>query len=482
MNQWRQGRLRLPSLLMLNLTWVASNLPSDSLPAPTLLAPLKKLVALSARPMNRLNARTENLKKEQTAITDLTTLVIGVQLASTKLNFASQFQARKATSTNDAALTVTSNEKASVGSLKAKVVQTATTHSVQTKALTTDATAALGVAGEINIRAGGFLDSSVALKDLNQGLGVQKGSIRITDRAGNIEDIDLRSANTIDDVIDAINNASKVRVSATTNGDSLVLKDISGSTSGNLRVAEVGGGETAADLGLRGIDVAASSATGTDIYGAISDTQPTGLRGVPLSKLAGGNGISGLTSVTITTTDGNSQTVNLSSAATTQDILQRLNDSGLKLDARLNDSGTGFRIRDLSGGTAGQFSITSTDSTASKLGIATTTDKRVIDGTDLQRQFIDRDTKLSSLRQGRGIDAGIFTIVNSNKQQSTVDLTDAAKLTVGDLIDGINRTNISVTASINATGDGIVLRDASNGSEPLKVIDIGSDTSAKDLG
>ncbi len=266
-----------------------------------------KLVALSAGPLNRLNARTENLKKEQTAITDLTTLVIGVQLASAKLGFATQFQARKATSTNDAALTVTSNEKASVGSLKAKVVQTATTHSVQTKALTTDATAALGVTGEINIRAGGFLDSSVALKDLNQGLGVQKGSIRITDRAGNIEDIDLRTANTIDDVIDAINNATKVRVSASTSGDSIVLKDVSGSTSGNLRVAEVGGGETAADLGLRGIDVAASSATGSDIYGAISDTQPTGLRGVPLTKLGGGNGISGLTSVTITTTDGNSQ-------------------------------------------------------------------------------------------------------------------------------------------------------------------------------
>ncbi len=87
--------------------------------------------------MNRLNARTENLKKEQTAITDLTTLVIGIQLASTKLSFASQFQARKATSTNDNALTVTSNEKASVGSLKAKVIQTATTHGIQSKALTT---------------------------------------------------------------------------------------------------------------------------------------------------------------------------------------------------------------------------------------------------------------------------------------------------------------------------------------------------------
>ncbi len=438
-----------------------------------------KLIALSAGPMNRLNARTENLKKEQTAITELTTLVIGVQLSGTKLNAASQFQARKATSSKEAALTVTSTAEASVGAYKAKVVRTAATHAVQSKSLATNSTTALGLTGQINVRAGGFIDTSVALKDLNQGLGVQKGAIRITDRAGNVEDIDLSSANTIDDVISAINNATKVRVSATTSGDSIQLRDLTGATATNLRVTEVGNGETAADLGLRGIDVAASSATGTDIYGDIADTQPTGLRGVPLAKLAGGNGISGLTSVTITTTDGSSRSVDLSSATTTQDVVQLLNDSGLKIDARLNDSATGFRIRDLSGGSANSFSITSSDATATKLGIASNTNTRVIEGTDLQRQFIDRNTKLSSLRQGRGIDGGIFTIVNSNKQQSTVDLTDANKLTVGDLIDGINQTNISVTASINKTGDGIELRDSSNGSEPLKVIDIGSDTAAK---
>jgi flagellar hook-associated protein 2 len=441
-----------------------------------------QLIKISGRSRDRLVAQTKDLQSQQTAITELTALVIGVQFAGKNLNTASQYQARKGTSSNEAALSVTADSNAELGTIKARATQLASTQAFQSKGLTTDTDASLGLTGSIKLRAGGFINSSVSLDKLNQNRGVDRGSIRITDRSGKSEDIDLSKATTIDEVINTINSASTVRVRATTIGDSIQLTDITGSTSSNLRVTEVGDGETAADLGLYGIDVASTSATGTDIYGAITDSAPTGLQGVSLSKLAGGQGLGTLTSINVTTTNGTTTNIDLSSATTTQDVIRLINASGAGVEAKINESETGFRVRDLSGGSSNAFSISSTDQTAQKLGIAQSSSSRVIEGNGLEGRVISDDTKLSALRQGRGIDAGSFRIKNSRGVAATIDLKDAATLTVDDLIDKINATGISVTASINSTGDGISIVDASNGSESFTITDLGSDTTASDLG
>ncbi len=441
-----------------------------------------QLIAISARPRDRLVARTKDLQSQQTAIAELTALVIGVQLGGNKLNLTTQYQARRSTSSNEAAITATTSANADLGNIRARATQLAATHSAQSRGLATDATTALGLTGEIQLRAGGQINHSAALQDINQGRGVASGSIRITDRAGNTEDIDLSKATTIDDVLTAINNASQARVRATTVGDSIQLTDLSGSTTGNLRVDEVSGGETAADLGLRGIDVAASSATGGDISGDITDTQASGLQGVALSKLGGGSGLGTLTSINITTTDGSTGNIDLSAATTTQDIIRLINDSGLNVEARLSDSASGFRVRDLSGGSANVFAIASSDTTAAKLGLSQTSTSRVIDGNDLQNQFVDATTKLSALRQGRGIDSGTLLLTDSIGQTAAVSLTDAAEITVGELIDRINASTLSITASINDTGDGISIVDHSGGTGRFRIADTGSDTAAADLG
>ena len=441
-----------------------------------------QLIAISARPRDRLVARTKELQQQQTAVAELIALVIGVQLAGNRLDAGSQFQARSATSSNEAALTATASANAPPASLRARVTQLAETNSFRSRSLGTDSTTSLGFTGEIQLRAGGAINSSVALEALNQGRGVSSGSIRITDRAGNTEEIDLSKASTIDDVLNAINNVSTVQVRATTSGDSIQLTDISGSVTGSLRVDEVAGGETAADLGLRGINVAGPTAVGTDIYGAITDTQATGLQGIALSRLAGGNGLGTLTSINIALTDGTSAAVDLSSATTTQDIVRLINDSGLKVEAKLNDSASGFRIRDLSGGSSNAFSITSTDTTAAKLGLATTSTSRIIEGTDLQTQTVDLTTKLSALRQGRGIANGILAITDSTGNTATVDLSDADKITVGDLINRINATDVSITASLNSTGDGISIIDNGGGTARFKISDTAGKKTASELG
>lgn len=439
-----------------------------------------QLIAISAQSRDRLVKRTETLKGQQSAIAELTALVIGVQLAGGRLNQTSQFQARTATTSQSDAITTTTTPAARLGSFTVNTTQLAATHSAQSRLKATDTQAALGLSGEIVIRGGGgTLRSSVELSKLNTGTGVQSGQIRITDRSGKTMEVDLSAAKNVDDVIDAINQTAGIGVRATTVGDAIKLTDITGSTASNLRVDEVGNGETAADLGLRGINVGSETATGHAIY---EDASGTGLRGVSLAKLGGGGGLGSLSSINITTRDGATGSIDLSSATNTQDILNLINDSGLAIEAKLNDSGSGFRIRDLSGGTATEFVISSADETAAKLGLNQTATDRVINGGDLVRGFVDNDTPLSSLRQGRGIAAGKFSITDSTGKTEEIDAADAANMTVGDLISKINASGLNVTAALNSTGDGFDITDNGGGSGTLRIRDLAGGKAAAELG
>jgi len=441
-----------------------------------------QLIAISAQPRDRLVARTEKLQEQQAALSELTALVIGVELSAKRLDLPTQFQARSATSSNSDVLSVTADSGADIGSFTARALQLASTHTARSNFRSASASEALGLTGQIAIRGGGLLNESASLADLNQGRGVQSGSIRITDRSGKSADIDLSKATSIDDVIDTINQNGSVGIRATTVGDSIRLTDTTGSTAFNLRVDEVGNGETAADLGLRGINAASDTALGHDIYGDLGDPVAKGLQGVKLAELKGGSGLGPLTSIDVTTSDGNTGSIDLSSAESTQDIIRLINDSGLGIEARLNEGNGGFRIRDLTGGNANPLSITSSDTTATKLGIAGTANGRVIDGTDLGRPIVTDSTPLSQLRQGKGITPGTITINDSTGKQATIDLSDADKITVGEFVSRVNAAGLSLNASLNPTGDGFRIIDSGNGSGKLTVTDAVDGKTAADLG
>ncbi len=93
---------------------------------------------------------------------------------------------------------------------------------------------------------------NVKLSELNGGLGVDGGSIKVTDRAGKSVEIDLTTARTVQDVINLININESVDVKAaiSDNGRGIVLNDLTGSSLSALQVEEVGSGQTAEDLGI----------------------------------------------------------------------------------------------------------------------------------------------------------------------------------------------------------------------------------------
>ena len=68
---------------------------------------VEQLMSIAEQPRNRLETRMEGLKQEQLAITELTALTIGVQMATNKLANEALFTQTKATSSNSERLTAT---------------------------------------------------------------------------------------------------------------------------------------------------------------------------------------------------------------------------------------------------------------------------------------------------------------------------------------------------------------------------------------
>ncbi|MCC9607662.1 flagellar filament capping protein FliD [Blastopirellula sp. JC732] len=267
-----------------------------------------QLLKIEARPRDLLISRTTTVSNEQGALSKVTAAILSLQFSAQALGKTSIFNTRTAQTSNSTALSATVTGTPRVGVTQVTPVRTAQAQQYLSSGVSS-LTEALS-AGSISFSAAPRLDSGIELNRLNGGDGVGPGKIKITDRAGDTATIDLRYATTIDDVLNAINNNDDIDVTATIEGDRIKLTDNTGQTTSNLIVKEVSGGSTAADLGLRDVNVAASSYVGNDIFSLHSGTK--------LSELRDGAGIrlsSDLDDLTITFRDGTSQNIGLRQTA-----------------------------------------------------------------------------------------------------------------------------------------------------------------------
>ena len=435
-----------------------------------------QLISISAQPRDLLRSRTQQLSAEQVAITQLTSFLVTFQDATNNLGKNSLFESQSISSSNEALLTATANGNAVNGSYLFTPIRRATAQQVLSNSII-DKSQAIG-AGSLTFQAGGFVDRGVKLSRLNDGQGVRRGQIRITDRSGTNAVVDLTQARTVDDVLAAINTAGDVNVTAEAHGDRIRLIDKTQQSVANLRVQEVNRGSTAADLGLAGIDTNQSQQDGDEVLRLYD--------GLWLSQLNGGNGVTlnnGVEDLRITFRDGSTDLdIDITTETTLEDLLATFNSDG-RIAAQVSADGDHLELTDQTAG-ANSFSVSSLfgGTLAEDLGIAQNdTDADGIITSDRLQPGLN-GALLRNLKGGFGTGPlGLIDLTDRNGSTAFgIDLSTAE--TLQDVTNTINNAAVGITARVNDARNGILLEDTSGGTGNLIVANGDATDSADTLG
>lgn len=429
--------------------------------------------------------RQSSFKATQTALTTLSANLLGISSSIAQLGQATNYTRFNASNSDTAQLSVSARSGAVAGINQAQVLSLAAAQQSISRGFTDSDTQAVGTAGKIVLSRGGRVAPPTRLDALNSGGGVQRGSIRITDKLGAGVDIDLSTAVTAEDVVSRINSASGLGVKAETRGDKFVLLDTTGSGTGSITVAEKDGGKTAADLGLLGT-TSGTTLTGGSVYSVTANFR--------LDRLNDGNPLKladNAPDVQITLSDPaeTKLSIDLNGAVALSDVVLRIN-TATGNDGKVTASVANGRLvlTDNTGG-GGPSALSAQNLNGSNvldvLGLGTTASGNVLTSQRLGAGL--NSVLLRNLRGGEGIDVpGSISLTDRTGRTATLDLSQAESLdevltAINTATDGVTR--LSITARLNATGTGIDLVETSGStSSSLIVADVGGGTTAANLG
>jgi flagellin-like hook-associated protein FlgL len=281
---------------------------------------------------------------------------------------------------------------------------------------------------------------------------VTLGTINVT-VGTTTKSIDLGQTATMNDVVNTLNAGLS---SMGTTAQVFLLGGrlrVFGDATQTVSFANPTGGTTAQDLGIAGLTVP----SGTMQSGQALSTLIT-----PTTMLSALNNGSALDLTGITISNGtNSATISLAGLSTVEDLLNAINTSGTNVRAEINEEGTGINIFNPLSGTELRIGENG-GNTAEQLGI---------------RSF-HPTTKLADFNNGTGVTpisekiagpTGTIVVTRTDGTQFNVTM-DGVK-TPAQLVAAINGAtgNTTVTAALNATGNGISLTDTTGGSGNLAV-------------
>lgn len=439
---------------------------------------VEQLVAIEARPRNLIQQRNVVLQSQQAAFQSINAKLLALKNTTSTLTTASTFNPKVATSSNDGVISVTGSSSALPGNYSFRVNRLVSAQQTITKGFADTNASFIAPTGATFTfeSAKARLDSTTGLSRLNGGDGVGRGYIRITDRSGATALIDLTAVVTAEDVVSQINNATTLNVYASVTDEGFILEDLTGQTTSNLVVQNVGTFTTATDLGLVA-NVAASSITGTRVNNIGENTL--------LNDLNDGNGVqnkSGVSDFQIALQDGTTFNINLDDAVSLGDVIDAIDTAtSSAVTVAINANGTGLELTDTTAG-GSTFAITALNSSnaASDLGILQSDDDAdgIITGT---RTVAAINSKLlRNLNGGAGITTpGTIDITNRSGATTTVDLSTAES--ISEVIDLINDAGAGVTASLNQAGNGIKIKDNTGSTASNLVVADNSGTSATEL-
>lgn len=445
---------------------------------------IDQLLAIEARPKQALQARVVNLQAQRAAFLDINSSLLGLRSAAQRFRIGNVFKSAQAVSSNPDVLTATAGTTASAGSYQFLVRRLVSSHQVLSRAFTDANSSAVGATSFTFEVGGGGLATDTRLAELNGGAGVARGKIIITDAAGGSATVDLSTAVTVGDVLEAINSATGVRVSATVDGDRIRITDMNTSGSGTLTISNAAGYTTAASLGIAG---SASAGFGQAITGSRIRTLSGASALSILNDGAGVNIRDGGPDLLITdregtvhnidlglitqTTDGQT-TVVQTRATTIQDVINYINaQTQGKVTAAINADGTGLVLTDTTGGSGNLIVRNGVNNrtTATDLGIETG-ESGVAASTVQGRRLIAglNSVLVSSLNGGVGLSADSLTITDRAGTVTAVTISAAALAgSIHDVIKSINDQlsagGNGVRVGLNRAGNGLALTDSLSG-------------------
>jgi flagellar hook-associated protein 3 FlgL len=313
--------------------------------------------------------------------------------------------------------------------------------------------------------------ANTRLADLSggNGDGIRLGAIQISNGA-TTQTVDLTHADSVGDVIDAINNAGVGNITATIGPNGALTLGTTGND--DISVTNVAGDTTASDLGIQ---QATGAGAGQPVNGASLGPLVSPL--TPISALNNGQGID-TTDGMVITNGAAKATIKFTSPPlpanpNVQDMLNAINGAGVYVDAQINAAGTGIDITNNNQGT--QLTIAENGGTTA---------------TDLGVRTFAGNTPLSQLNNGQGVTTGTgpsFTITRADGSTFSVNISGA--VTIQDVINEINAADTNngaqppeLVASLAANGNGITLTDSTGGAGTVSVAAINGAPAATQLG
>ena len=446
---------------------------------------VEQLLSISARPRNQLSNRLQGFQDQQVAFNDLMASIIGLQLASDKFGADNIFSEKAVSSSDSSILSVVKTGEPQSGSYQFTPVRQASAQQFLSNGFSS-VDEALGP-GAFTFRTGGFVDRGADLADLNNGLGVQRGQIKITDRDSESATIDLRYARSIDDVINTINSADGLGVQASVSGGSIKLTD-STSGPGNLRVDEVALGNTASDLGLAGINTASAEATGTNLVSIFDD--------LVLSQLNDRSGIrfnQDLDDIQVSLADGSTLSVDFGDFASAAGKATGTTTATNGIDASVTFTAVS------TGGDYDGVNIRFVDDVSVTQGSETV----VYDDSDPDNKMLTFNIDAGATTAGDVVTALagdptaslLFTAQSDGAGTGLIDTTDIAVTTggaavaapnnptVGDLLRKLNEVDpAKLEARISSDGLRLEFEDKTSGASAFEITSLFGGSTAEDLG
>ncbi|HAI10595.1 MAG TPA: hypothetical protein DCM28_02750 [Phycisphaerales bacterium] len=469
---------------------------------------IDQLIELDSRPITLIQARNATLTAQQGAFQELNSQLLAMKLSADSMANVNTFRSTSVTSSNESIMTATSKSSAVPGTYDFVVSQLVSTQQMVTTGFAdSDTTPISDSDTTFTFEFGnGGLSTNTELSQLNGGDGFARGKIRLTDRSGTTEIIDLSTATTVNDVLDAINNATNVSVTASVKGDQFIIEDNTGSTTTNLIIADQGTTGTATSLGL--VDsVAGNTLTGTAVNTIGSNTL--------LSSINDGNGVrfGSSSDLRVSLRDGSTVDVNFSDEQTIGEVIDTLNTAGgANFTASVNSDGSGLQIVDnTAGGNTTEITALNSSNAAVDLGLlrsdidndGTLEGDRVIAGLNskllkslrggqgvtqdfaLAPQVLDGTTLLSSLLNGAGLsttgDATPDIRVSPKSTPTITNLDIDTATTVQDLIDLFD-TQFGGALTLSIEGTSLRLTDNTGGVQNLFFSNFTSGDIAGELG